>query len=1245
MSIDMDVRDTRIQGTLLVEASAGTGKTWTIGALLVRLLLEGRKLPEILILTFTEAATADLRERMRRRLEDSLAWLDGVQDVEDKEPLAGMVEAGILGGEDAARLLRQALAQFDEASIFTIHGFCHRILRELGLGAGLSRSPELGDSGGDAMLRVATDQLRRWWSESPHVFMDWLQGQSVGGVTGKSSLLDPAPWASLAGKAGEVSADGWVEAAQDLELIRQKVQLMQSGLQRMVQRCLDAMEPQGVAGLVDILRLLPLDRRSYAPEKYANELQSVERWLRAGAVGPHPTTVGKGNRWKFSAALLAEKTKGNPTPDFPAHPFFTSIGELELLHGELLEQCPIYLRALQVQAISEWPTRAAALRMEERKLDFHDLLQLVGRALAGPQAEALKKQLRERWQVAMLDEFQDTDPLQARIFHQLFREADMPLVLVGDPKQAIYGFRGADLDAYLRVARTADERRGLRTNWRSDAPLVDAVNQLFSAQRFPGGRGAFLHGEITYTPVLPCGKDGARAVSLAGKLLRAFHVFQDGRDGQNKESATGGVCRHVASLVQDLLDPHRSHWVSRADGDALGGIQGGEVAILVRTWRQGQQVAEALAARGISSIQGGRESVWTSAEASSLVLLLHAIERPDDSGLARALLAGSLAQALDGQPIASMQDDTLLATLQKELHQTRAESAKGSLVSAVERLLERTRWKAAMLARPMGERCVVNWGHLLELLRVEEARQKLDPGAMARHIQARGHEPKSMPDWEQRLESEDNLVRIVTMHKSKGLEYPLVICPFLWPASSRRAAFALEHVPARPGEEEGRLALMTPGMGGEEDLVDELRDAGLAESLRLAYVALTRARHQLLCYSISPTRKQSSPSALDWLLLAGKRTVQDHPGSGNAWNDLQEGGAQQQLEAWQELEASGGGLGVEVMDLATTTSVASAGENRVLEALPPCRTFSGNLDLRESMASFTSLLRDAHMDDRLDDWFGPQDEQVLAADELLGETDDGPTGRDGWGALPAGASTGICLHSLLEKGLAAGQVTEEACRLELLATGLPPDHAAFLAPRLDDVLRRPLGEDGPVLQQVESGRWATELEFHISTSGLTEGRLRELCRRHGLHDAQRLGVTESATLTALEDATRRNPRPLLQGFLKGFMDLCLCWREEWWVLDWKSNRLARQASHYTRERMVRSMAESGYFIQALIYLTALHRHLRRVDRSYNPAHNLGGLRYVYLRGLGGEGANCGVLTDRLPLELILELDEALGRQP
>ena len=1232
----MDVLATPIKGTLLVEASAGTGKTWTIGALLVRCLAEGRELPQILILTFTEAATADLRERMRHRLEEALASLEKVPGVKEDELLRDMVAAGMVDEENARKRLRRALAQFDEASIFTIHGFCRRVLGEAGLGAGLSGKVELGDEAGEAMERVAMDQLRRWWTQLPDAFMDWLGGQKAGGGRQSRSLLEPALWAAMASKAGE----GRVGALEGdfPQAVNQAVwhaaQLILKQRQ-CLETCCIAFDMLGVSALREELQGLSLNAGSYKQEHFTSLLEDLGAWLQTGAsCDQMPKRTGDG-AWYFTSTHLRGKQRKGAPPLGP-HPFFDAMDALEQACGDLAEAFARLLRALQEEAVATWPARAADLRLQERRLDFSDLLSMVLKALLGPQGARLKDLLQQRWSMAMLDEFQDTDPLQTEIFHQIFREVGHPLVLVGDPKQAIYGFRGADLDAYLKVAASADTQRALYTNWRSDPPLVAAVNQLFQQERFPG-QGPFLHSGVAFAPVKACPKPDNRAVKLHGAILRAFHVVQEEQSGISKGLAEERICRHVAQMVERLLGPGAC-WVRRGTGEDLQSIIGREVAILVRTSRQGQLVAQALAERGLACIQGGRESVWSSAEAGQLVVLLKAMERPDDSGLARALLAGGLARALGGTALDTLHQPDLLLLAQTELHLARARAQTGSLAAALDQFLGRTHWREAMLARPMGERRVVNWNHLLELLRQEETLRRVDPGAMARLAQVKAQESRPSAEWEQRLESEDNLVRIVTMHKSKGLEYPLVFCPFLWAGDARVETFAQLRLPSTQGE---RRLFASPGMPLEGEEKSVLADASLAESLRLAYVALTRARSQLFCYSAFTNHDKLFPSPLDWLLLGGGLGDCAHPGEKDPWKAFKEQGAEAQLQQWRALEAAGEGVAVEPLCLDEDSPSMPGNEQASVETALPVRTFQGSLEERESSSSFTSLLRDAHADERVDEWFAAQDSPSEGGDADL--EDATSAGRDAWAKFPAGTGAGICLHALLETGLDQGGVTVRLCEEELQSAGLGKEHAAFLAPRLDAVLHRPLGGGGPVPLDVEAGLRATELAFHLSTKGISGARLRELCQSHLLHNAGRLGVKEPDTLAALELATRREARPMEPGFLKGFMDLCLCWEGRWWVVDWKSNRLAPNAAAYTRERMVRSMAESGYFLQALLYLTALHRHLKRVDKDHDPWRHLGGLRYVYLRGLRQEDPDSGVLTDILPVELILELDQELGR--
>ena len=1235
-----------LRGTLLVEASAGTGKTWTIGALLLRFVIEeGLLLPDILVLTFTEAATAELRDRLRRRLENARQELEGRPvplehgDFFLRDLRLKLETEGRWDGAQALLRLRGALAAFDEASIFTIHGFCQRVLTEGPLALGLPPRLELGSSASSALESVALDELRRWWHRLPAGLLDWLAAGQGG-----PNLLDPSPWMALAGRRdthpdAELVAPAW----RSLDEARAALELMTAAHHRTTENALFQWREAGVEALTRLINQAPLNKGSYRPAKVGDELVAVLAWLERGA----PPGDG-GKTAKYATERLAERV--NKGGEAPRHLCFDRLQELVEAESALVEGYAAVLAFLQWECLATWPARAARLRLERRQLDFGDLLTKVRDGLAGPGGGALAAQLRLRWRAALVDEFQDTDPVQAEIFRRIFRQGGLPLVLVGDPKQAIYGFRGADLHSYLSAAREADQRAGLEANWRSDAGLIQALNLLFAHERFPDQRGAFLQPAIQARPVQPSGRADERALVLEGRELPALLVLQAEQDRLSKPRAGQLVCRHLAQLLSRLLRPSPgglTGWRRRPDGGELDPVQGREIAVLVRTNHQGRAVAEALADVGLASIQSGQESVWQSDEASEMTRFLVAMARPADTGAARALLAGPLAGALGATPAEALLSTGLLERLQGELHRALQEARGTGLATALAALLERLGWPETLLGLRRGERRLVNWQHLLDLLRLEEATGWSDPAEMALRLHLRRSEPAAQEETELRLESEENLVRVLTQHKCKGLEFPLVICPFLWAGPRKADVFgaALLH----DAEGQARLAPHSRPLPPSDTDAREMADEALAETLRLAYVALTRARSQVLLYSLSGNSSHNEPGALNWLLSPDLPPEHAAPGTREAWKGLDKGGAALQEAAWRALAAEAPGhLGVELlpgplsggmpMEAGGTTGKEGAAGDLA------ARPFLGQVLVGERTSSFTSLMTGAHADERRDEWFGPEA-------EIAGELDDAPEGDDDrdWRArFPRGARAGTCLHKVLEAAdftVTDAAALEALCRRELRAHGLDGQLAPGTARWLREVLEAPLDERGFRLSGLASGRRVAELEFHLPVDGLAAGALEELSRRHGLLDPARLGVTDGELRGQLGQAAQVGARGLPAGFLKGFIDLCHVQEERWWVLDWKSNHLGARAACYTREVMLAEMTRSGYFHQALLYLTALHRHLGRTLPGYDPDRHLGGLRYLFLRGIDPESAGTGVFTDRPPLELVLELDRALGGRP
>ncbi|MFA7331143.1 MAG: UvrD-helicase domain-containing protein [Candidatus Delongbacteria bacterium] len=1199
-------------GTLLVEASAGTGKTWTIGALVLRFLLEeGLELPSLLVLTFTEAATAELRDRLRQRLEEARRALEANGPPADpflEELRAHLRAAGRWDDARALRQLRMALMSFDEASIFTIHGFCKRVLSERAVALGLPAELELGEDSVDSLRQVGLDELRRLWQAFPPGLLDWLRSQG--------GLLDPGPWLHLAELGRRHPGPALPPVNLDAPL---------AGLPELEHRhaesarwALATLLAVGIEDLAGLIAASSLNKNSYRPASVTKWLGWIRDWLELGA-----TPQGCPDARRFTPAILSTKlTKGGTCPQ---HPVFEALAALLELDDQVGAAYTSVLEQLQHAALRDWPAAAARLRLESRRLDFSDLLSLVAEGLAGPGGAELARALGRRWRAALVDEFQDTDPLQAGIFQRVFQAEGLPLILVGDPKQSIYSFRGADLHAYLAAARAAGRREELRTNWRSGAGLLRAVNALFDAGRFPAQRGAFLRPDIHAAELQPSGQVVERELWLDGRALPPFRVLQEDVPDLNRPLAGRRVARHLARLLARLLRPASGQRTGWLGPDGLVPVEGRDVAVLVRSHRQGTLVADALAELGLACVQLSPRSVLQSLEAVDLQRLLLALARPHDTRRLRTVLAGPLALALGSDPQAALGSAPLQEELQERLHAALQTARRLGSSRALRGLFEELGLPEALLGLRRGERRLTNWLQLLELLPGLEGPGGLTPDELALRLEwSRDQESAAA---ELRLESEDNLVRVLTLHKSKGLEFPLVVCPFLWDESGRRDEFGATLL--HDGEERPELVAWSKARPLSDARRAARQEEELAESLRLAYVGLTRARHHTLLYSVAPSpASRRRPSALDWLLLA-RRLPEDAPGAGESWRPLWAEGPGPQRWAWEEL-ARPGVLGVEALEL---PPAPATGDTRSTAAEPPrIRPFTGRILAGARLSSFSSLLTDAHADERLDEWFAGA---APAAEPAPGEPED-------WrGRFPRGATAGTCLHKLLElvdfnPGRGSAQL-ENHCRRQLRAHGLDEALAPGTARWLEEILDTPLTARGFRLSALGDGQRVSELEFHLCAAPLPAAEFRALLERHGLFSATRLGLAPPwpASPPPL-------PGDLPAGFLKGYIDQIHCQDGRWWVLDWKSNRLGATAAAYPRRALADEMARSGYFIQGLFYLVALHRHLARTLPGYQPGEHLGGLRYLFLRGVQAEHPGQGCFEDRPPLELILELDGRLG---
>jgi exodeoxyribonuclease V beta subunit len=1187
-----------LHGSRLIEASAGTGKTWTIAALYLRLVLghgdaDGepsrflRPLlpPEILVMTFTRAATRELSNRVRERLVQAAAFFRGESHADDPylESLADSYE------DESARLLaahRLVLAAetMDEAAIFTIDAWCQRMLREHAFDSGSLFDEELVSDERALFEDAANDYWRQ------HVYP--LNGHAL------KSLL--AVWSDVGALKGAAR-----------ELVR-RAELLGPD-------CVDEEgNPNGMAPLGAIIA--GVERAQQAKlarlkEGWAERADAMEAWIAAQREARPKCFNGNKMRadslvkwfealraWARDPALLMPDLGDTGwrrlTPDGIidafAKDFDTAVPECfehtEALKAALDEIEPM-AHALLRHAACNIARRMVDLKRSKRQFGFADMLARLKNALEGANGEALRKRIVEQFPVAMVDEFQDTSPDQYRIFDLLYRVADNDpthgLFLIGDPKQSIYGFRGADIHSYLSARRaTAGRHYQLGTNYRSTTQLVAAVNRLFEYAEHGYAAGAFRFKKDDENPlpfdVVNAAGRGQELVGVDGPF-QALAVASTDREDLRADDYRDFFAHHCAEHIVTLLNDEH---VGFRDGEGRGAenfrrLMPADIAVLVRDRREASAIRRALVQRRVASVYlSDQDSVVDSQEALDVLRWLQAVASPLDGLLARTAFATATC-ALPLTELARLSSDELaweerLEQL-KGLHQT---WQRQGVLAMLRRFIHELGLPAKLLRATGGERRLTNLLHLAELL--QEASRELDGEQalirwFAEQVEGLG---EGGDERVLRLESDAELVKVVTVHKSKGLEYPLVYLPFAVTArkTDRRNRAFFEYV-----HEDGARRI---DLGLSEDALKAVDRARIEEDLRLLYVALTRAKHFLWLgvAAVAAGRKGENrlhESALGYLLTGGEPVP-----------------ASAMRERWELLR---GGLDdIELHALDASEGCTRLARADVRPELVEAAAFSGRFERDWAVGSFTSLTRHTIAAPTR-----PQEENLLEEAEPgtveVTKAEDAP-----WHRFPRGATPGNFMHEQLEWMAQEGfsRMDED----ELYVRRVKRIQRAGWSNRVDDAMAwldalatTPLPPTGCALADLEE--LLPEMEFWFPSHALDVGALDRLCRQ------RLLGATPRPTL----------PERQLHGMLKGFTDLVFECQGRYWVLDYKSNALGPGDAAYTQAAMAAAMAGHRYDIQGAIYLLALHRLLRaRLGERYDPAAQLGGAVFLFLRGIGNE---------------------------
>lgn len=1205
-----------LSGTRLIEASAGTGKTYTIAALYVRLILghgwqQQALLPaDILVVTFTDAATKELHERIRARLTQAAAFFREKLDVNDNFLLRLRADYPAEQWPACAYRLELAANWMDEAAIYTIHGWCNRMLQQHAFDSGSLFKQEVDTDDQELLNQVVRDYWRKFFYplSATACLAVYQLASSPEQLT---KIIKPLLF--------ETEAQGLAFTENNLAQAFSDWEQWQT--QRMALE--DSARQSWADNLPSLHNLLTeasekgwLNGNQYRKTSFSQKLQELAAWASGDSL--ELDALAKFGQQKLQAGLTKahqDKAAQFATGAFQAIDGLVEHGSNEINIADLITR----------HAIQWMRQRYDSEKQRIARMTFDDMLNRLDQALQGKNADQLAATIIKQYPIALIDEFQDTDPVQYRIFARLYpanEDHNLACFMIGDPKQAIYSFRGGDIFTYLKAYQATQGRHyTLNTNFRSTQALVQAVNQVFTQAETQQAEGAFCFKNANDNPLPFHAVDakGREEIWLdnrqAASALTVWQIPSDNPVGmpEYRRQMADATTSEIVRLLQSADQRHTGF--QNASGD-IRPLQPADIAILVRSGNEAKVMRAALASRNLRSVYlSERESIFASPEAFDLLIWLNALAAPRDERKVRAALSTATLGWSHAQLRQLTWDEAAWEQQLERFISYQQRWQRDGILPTLRQLMSDYALPARLKLALDGERRLTNLLHLAELLQKASSHLEGEP-ALIRYLAETIASDQNAEESVIRLESDANLLKIVTIHKSKGLEYPLVFLPFI---CSFREVGGRNNPYYRYHDADFNLSIDLSKSDQIKAISDKER---LQEDLRLLYVALTRA--QFACWlGIAPIKignsKQSQleKSAIGYIL--GWQ-------AGTASNEL--------TNKLNQLK--GDCAAIAINDL--PESSAGLYQPAQLElSLDTARVSTARISDNWWIASYSALSTDEAASSPIAE--PPAEAETFSEDKHGDETDLKPLPATpvatGIHALPRGADPGVLVHELFEQcaqygfqTIQAQPDTGQSLIEKIFKHPRWDNHRATLQQYLQHWLSMPLLEISAIsLANLPTDQYQAEMEFLLGADKVDVQLIDELVCQHSF-----AGLTRPRLL----------PKQI-NGLLKGFIDLLFMHEGQYFVLDYKFNALGNHDDSYQTDSLRQAMLDKRYDLQAVLYLLALHRLLKsRLGDSYDYDQHIGGFVYLFLRG--AKTATAGRVTDKPPRLLIESLDALFNGQ-
>lgn len=1230
-----------LTGKHLIEASAGTGKTYNITRIYLRLLLERRlTVQQILVMTFTKDATEELRGRIDSFIREAINnWSSLIVEDEYFTAIASQIDE-----IEALTLLKTALLFIDEAAIFTIHGFCKRVLNQHAFASGVSFNALMEANSQDLELEACQDWYRVLARQSPDNFLlvaeFWAEPQTFlsqfSKAISKNNALD-------------------LVSPKDIEL----------NFQHLAQQALNSLRCNHQVLLDSLVEV----KSGSAQQVRFDELNALLTWLEniSGSDDLDNSNEVNGDETK-SSSIPSPTPSAMPDSFIDGRRFsraknkaelveiFTPVNEVKSLNkniNKLINKAKAFL--IVREGIYKIRLDIESKKQNLNMLNFDDLISTLANTLSAVQDEKseLANILFQQYPVALVDEFQDTDPLQFEILSAIYySQKSAALYMIGDPKQAIYGFRGGDVFAYLSAREDCDHQWLMDTNWRSTPMMIEGYNRLFYGNNLASTAREVFGYNIEYLPVKASPKKSSICEDNNFSALQFIHFTANADDKTVKQSFRPVMANWCASEISRLLSGSRTNASTNSNASKStngANLTAQNIAILVRDGSEAAAIKLALQEQNLSSVfLSNRANLLHSKQAQQLLVLLKGIlfvenERLFTAGLACGLLGFTAEKLylLQQDELAWQEHKFIFLALRDEwlykgyismalklMHEhfnlsIYDDGSSQSLDSPSE--VQGQGLNQSISEDTSFDRSVTNLLHLFELLQSASQRHR-QPQELIYWFEQQISQDNPDSEAELRLESDDNLIRIITQHGSKGMEYPIVFVPFATRHKdplrfgTRSVSFIEYH------DQQGKLHL---SLDGSDEAKQSMADEAYAEAIRLLYVAITRAEQR--CYVFSTAFEHCHNSPLG-------RTLK--------WQKGQTG--EQIFISLQQLASENpDAIGV----LEVTADETSEFETNVSQshyfsqknsALAEVAIFKGKIERDWWLSSFSALSKNLRHGgvstpdrDNESTLIIDQSETVIPSSLIRFN-------------ITKGAHTGNLLHDILEHTDFAEPDWQSSMQWPLLKYGElkctelrhgdlgQSYHEEDLQKWLQQVINTPLVgnplESTPLESKEQTGhnfclkdivlaKTLRESEFYFPMNSANSSALAKLLTDHRNKSAQILSTAHREVRSQYQ--VKLPAYQKLKGMMHGFIDLVFEHEGKYYVCDYKSSHLGDHFKYYSKQDLLLNIEKNYYDLQYLIYCLALHRHLKNSLSDYNAEQHFGGVYYLYLRGMTDEAQHRG----------------------